>query len=120
MSARRVLYHFHDMVKLEAEMRRVLDRPDSDFASIALKATVAPNLMAQGKTAFARQFLEQELALAQSIQEEGSGLDALRGLPLSELHYECGELGMAGNLQERYHTTKIGGESCRDRWWNTG
>src|SRR3546814_10230854 len=40
MSARRELYHFHDMLKLEAETRRVLDRPGSDFASIALKASV--------------------------------------------------------------------------------
>src|SRR3546814_17335791 len=93
------------MLKLEAETRRVLDRPGSDFASIALKASVAPTLMAQGKTAFARQFLEQALALAQSIQGEGSGLAALPALPLSELLYECGELAMAGNLAERYLPT---------------
>src|SRR3546814_8410032 len=60
MSARRELYHFHDMLKLEAETRRVLDRPGSDFASIALKASVAPTLMAQGTTAFARQLLNRK------------------------------------------------------------
>src|SRR3546814_17437628 len=49
MSARRELYHFPDMLKLEAETRRVLDRPGSDFASIALKASVAPTLIAQGQ-----------------------------------------------------------------------
>src|SRR3546814_15425328 len=101
MSARRELYHFHDMLKLEAETRRVLDRPGSDFASIALKASVAPTLMAQGKTAFARKFPEQAMALAQSIQGEGSGLDALPALQL--------------RLEER----RVGREwvrTCRSRW----
>src|SRR3546814_17057217 len=31
MSERRELYHFHDMLKLEAEPRRLFDRPGSDF-----------------------------------------------------------------------------------------
>src|SRR3546814_2188580 len=51
----------------------------------------------QGKTAFARQFLEQALALAQSIQGEGSGLAALPALPLSELLYERSEERRVGN-----------------------
>lgn len=105
MTARRELYHFHDMLKLEAETRRALGRPGSRFASIALKASVAPTLMAQGKTQAARQFLEESLDLANSIQGEGSGLAALPALPLAELLYECGELGDAGQLVERHLPT---------------
>ena len=105
MSARRELYHFHDMLKLEAETRKALGRPGSQFASIALKASVAPTLMAQGKTQFARQFLEESLDLAKSIQGEGSGLAALPALPMAELLYECGELERAGQLVERYLPT---------------
>jgi LuxR family maltose regulon positive regulatory protein len=102
MAARRELYHFHDMLKLEAETRKALGRPGSQFASIALKASVAPTLMAQGKTEFAWQFLDESLELAQSIQGEGSGLAALPALPLAELLYECGDLEKAGMLVERY------------------
>src|SRR3546814_12548253 len=63
MAARRELYHFHDMLKLEAETRKALGRPGSRFASIAPKASFAPTLMAQGKTGFARPFLEETLEL---------------------------------------------------------
>lgn len=105
MSARRELYHFHDMPKLEAETRKALSRPGSQFASIALKASVAPTLIAQGKTQFARQFLDEALALARSLQGEGSGLAALPALPMAELLYECGELEMAGALVEHHLPT---------------
>src|SRR3546814_2404996 len=81
MAARRELYHFHDMLKLEAETRKALGRPGSRFASIALKASVAPTLMAQGKTGFARQFLEEALELAKSVhgrsEEHTSDLQSL-------------------------------------------
>src|SRR3546814_4877029 len=70
MAARRELYHFHDMLKLEAETRKALGRPGSRFASIALKASVAPTLMAQGKTGFARQFLEEALERSEEHTSE--------------------------------------------------
>jgi LuxR family maltose regulon positive regulatory protein len=105
MSARRELYHFHDMPKLEAETRKALGRPGSQFASIALKASVAPTLIAQGKTQFARQFLEESLALACSLQGEGSGLAALPALPMAELLYECGDLEGATALVDRHLPT---------------
>ncbi len=96
MTARRELYHFHDMLKLEAETRRALSRPGSQFASIALKASVAPTLMVQGKIDNAQAMLEEALALAQSIG--GSGLAALPALPLAELHYDRGDLETARTL----------------------
>ena len=102
LSARRELYHFHDMLRLEAELRKALARPGSNFASIALKASVAPTLVAQGKTQIARRFLLEAQDLA--IQRDGQvpGLAALPSLPLAELHYECGELKEAGRLVEQY------------------
>ena len=102
MSARRELYHFHDMLRLEAELRKALGRPGSDFASIALKSSVAPTLVAQGKTQMARQFLTEAHSLAVEMDGQISGLAALPALPLAELHYECGELAEAGQLVERY------------------
>lgn len=102
LSARRELYHFHDMLRLEAELRKALGRPGSDFASIALKSSVAPTLVAQGKTVMARQFLTEAHKLA--VENEGriSGLAALPALPLAEIHYECGELAEAARLVEGY------------------
>src|SRR3546814_16580532 len=100
MAARRELYHFHDMLKLEAETRKALGRPGSRFASIALKASVAPTLMAQGKTGFARQFLEDALELAKSVHGEGSGLAALLAFPMAEMLYECAHTGGADLLCE--------------------
>jgi LuxR family transcriptional regulator, maltose regulon positive regulatory protein len=100
LSARRELYHFHDMLRLEAELRKALGRPGSDFASIALKSSVAPTLVAQGKTQMARQFLTEALSLANSMDGQISGLTALPALPLAELHYECGELTEAARLVE--------------------
>ena len=102
LSARRELYHFHDMRRLEAELRKALGRPGSDFASIALKSSVAPTLVAQGKTLMARQFLTEAHKLA--VENEGriSGLAALPALPLAEIHYECGELAEAARLVEAY------------------
>ena len=102
MSARRELYHFQDMLKLEAETRRALSRPGSDFASIALKASVAPTLMAQGKTQLAHRFLDEALTLAREIHGEGSGLAALPALPMAELLYDAGDLDRAAELVERH------------------
>lgn len=102
MSARRELYHFHDMLRLEAELRKALGRPGSEFASIALKSSVAPTLVAQGKTQMARQFLTEAHALAAEMDGQVSGLAALPALPLAELLYECGELEQAGRLVEQY------------------
>ncbi|WP_244884466.1 LuxR C-terminal-related transcriptional regulator [Sphingobium cupriresistens] len=102
MSARRELYHFQDMLKLEAETRRALSRPGSDFASIALKASVAPTLMAQGKTQLAHRFLDEALTLAREIHGEGSGLAALPALPMAELLYDAGDMDSATDLVERH------------------
>lgn len=102
MSARRELYHFSDMLKLEAETRVALARPGSGFASIALKASVAPTLMAQGKTQFARRFLEEALNLAHQIHGEGSGLAALPALPLAELLYDANDVDGAAALVDTY------------------
>ncbi|MEI9984742.1 MAG: LuxR C-terminal-related transcriptional regulator [Aliidongia sp.] len=102
MTARRELYHFHDMLKLEAETRRALSRPGSDFASIALKASVAGTLMVQGKIETAQQWLEEAFDLARSIQGEGSGLAALPALPLAELHYDRGDLAKARALVDAH------------------
>jgi LuxR family maltose regulon positive regulatory protein len=102
LSARRELYHFHDMLRLEAELRKALGRPGSDFASIALKSSVAPTLVAQGKTHMARQFLTEAHTLAVAIEGPISGLAALPALPLAELHYECGELVEAARLVDGY------------------
>jgi LuxR family maltose regulon positive regulatory protein len=102
LSARRELYHFHDMLRLEAELRKALGRPGSDFASIALKSSVAPTLVAQGKTQMARQFLNEAHTLAVEIEGQVSGLAALPALPLAELLYECGELDEAAQLVEHY------------------
>ncbi len=102
MAARRELYHFQDIQKLEAETRRALSRPGADFASIALKASIAPTLVVQGKTEAAKRFLEEALALASNLQGEGSGLAALPALPLAELLYDCGELEPARRLVEAH------------------
>lgn len=102
LSARRELYHFHDMLRLEAELRKALGRPGSDFASIALKSSVAPTLVAQGKTRMARQFLTEAHAIAQEMEGQVSGLAALPALPLAEILYECDELGEARRLVDTY------------------
>lgn len=102
MSARRELYHFQDMLKLEAETSRALSRPGSAFASIALKASVAPTMMAQGKIPLARRFLEEAFALAVEIHGAGSGLAALPALPLAELLYDAGDLEQAAELADQY------------------
>ena len=102
MSARRELYHFHDTLKLEAETRRALHRPGSDFASIALKASIAPTLMAQGKTEAAHTMLTEAFDLARSLQGDGSGLAALPALPLADLLYERGDLAAARVLVDSH------------------
>lgn len=102
LSARRELYHFHDMLRLEAELRKALGRPGSDFASIALKSSVAPTLVAQGKTEIARQFLLEARQIALSRDGEVSGLAALPSMPLAEIHYDCGELAEAAKLVDAH------------------
>ncbi|OAN56481.1 hypothetical protein A7Q26_02325 [Sphingobium sp. TCM1] len=102
MAARRELFHFHDTLKLEAETRRALGRPGSRFASIALKAAVAPTLAVQGKTAAARELLEQSLEMARAHDGIGSGLAALPALPLAELHYDMGDLARARDLVDHH------------------
>ncbi|WP_150293471.1 LuxR C-terminal-related transcriptional regulator [Sphingobium estronivorans] len=102
MSARRELYHFNDILKLEAETKRALARPGSEFASIALKATVAPTLVEQGKTAVARQFLEEALSYAEEHVGRGSSVAAVPALPLAELLYDAGDLDRSAQLIDQY------------------
>lgn len=102
IAARREFYHFHDALKLEAEVRRALDRPGAEFSSIALKCSIVPTLMVQGKTAIARRFSEEALASAGARDAEIPGLAALPALPYAELLYEVGELDQASELVERY------------------
>ena len=102
LSARRELYHFSDMLRLEGELRKALARPGASFASIALKASVAPTLVAQGKTETARTFLLEAQELAAQREEEVPGLSALPSLPLAEIYYECGDLEQAASLVERH------------------
>lgn len=102
MAARRELFHLSDALSLEAATRRVLGRPGSRFASIALKAAVAPTLALQGKTAAAQAMLEDALALAESYSEAGSALAALPALPLAELSYELGDIDRARALIDRH------------------
>lgn len=102
IAARREFYHFHDTLKLEAEVRRALDRPGAEFASIALKCSIVPTLMTQGKTAISRRFSEEALASAVARNDEIPGLAALPALPFAELLYEMGELDQANELVERY------------------
>src|SRR3546814_12138710 len=99
-----------------AEARKALGRPGSRFASIALKASVAPTLMAQGKTGFARQFLEEALELAKSVHGEGSGLAALPALPMAEMLYECETPGEAETLFDPY-PPENGRRACGERVW---
>jgi LuxR family maltose regulon positive regulatory protein len=102
LSARRELYHFHDMLRLEGELRKALARPGSDFASIALKSSVAPTLVAQGKTETAKQFLHEAQEIARQREDEVPGLGALPALPLAEILYECGDLEAAEQLVDQY------------------
>jgi len=102
LSARRELYHFHDMLRLEGELRKALARPGSTFASIALKSSVAPTLVAQGKTETAKQFLREAQEIARQRENEVPGLGALPALPMAEILYECGELEEAGSLVDQY------------------
>lgn len=102
LSARRELYHFHDMLRLEADLRKALARPGSAFASIALKSSVAPTLVAMGKTQSAMQFLIEAQEIATERDDEVRGLAALPSLPLAEILYDFDELEEAAKLVERY------------------
>lgn len=102
MAARRELYHFNDMIRLEAETRRALGRPGSEFASIALKASVAPAIAAQGKVEAAKTMLLEAVEYARTIRENDVGLAAIPALPLAELHYETGHLEEARKLVDEH------------------
>ncbi|MFV3127127.1 LuxR C-terminal-related transcriptional regulator [Niveispirillum sp. KHB5.9] len=102
MAARRELYHFRDILKLEAETRRALELPGVRFASIALKSSVAPTFMVQGKVEAARALLREALEIAEDFAGKGSPLAALPALPLAELLYDCGDLAGADDLVKRH------------------
>ena len=65
------------------EVRRALDRPGSEFASIALKCSIVPTLFVQGKSAIARRFSEEalEAAGAPYVDVARGPEDAGRGVP---------------------------------------
>lgn len=102
MSARHEFYHRHDLLKLEAATRRIMERPGAQFASITLRATVAPSYIAQGKIDVALRLLEESLSMAEQRGEVGSGLAALPALPFAEVLYDLGQLERAESLVERY------------------
>ncbi|MCP5400294.1 MAG: helix-turn-helix transcriptional regulator [Sphingomonas sp.] len=102
MAARREFYHFRDIVKLEAETRRALSRPGSEFAAITLKATVAPTLMVLGKGDMARGLLEESFIYAERRCGKGSSVAAIPALMFAEALYDVGELDRAGALIDEY------------------
>ena len=102
IGARREFYHFHDTLKLEAEVRRALDRPGAEFAAIALKCSIVPTLMAQGKSAIAQRFSVEALGAAEAREAQIPGITALPALPYAELLYELGDLDQAAELVERH------------------
>ena len=103
MTARRELYHFQDMLKLEAEARRAVMRPGTDFATISLKATIAPTLATLGKVGTAERLLREALSYAESnAAPQGVAIAALPALPLAELLYDIGKLDEARSLVETY------------------
>ncbi len=100
MASRRELYHFSDILRLEAEARRALARPGSEFAAIALKTSIAPTLAAQGKADVAQAMLEETLAYASKLGKPG--VAALPSLPLAEILYDRGECARARALVEEH------------------
>lgn len=102
MAARRELYHFRDIMKLEAETRRALSRPGSEFAAITLKATVAPTLMALGKGSMAMSLLEESFTYAEHRCGRGSSVAAIPALMFAEAQYDVGELEQAERLIDEY------------------
>lgn len=103
MTARRELYHFHDMLKLEAEARRAVLRPGTDFATISLKATIAPTLATLGKVGTAERLLREALSYAEKhAAPQGGGIAALPALPLAELLYDIGKLDEVRTLVDAY------------------
>lgn len=102
MTARRELFHFDDTLRLEAETQRALERQHNDFAAIAFKSSIAPNLIIQGKCAVADQLLTEALADAERLTGKGSSLAALPALALAEYAYLVGDLDRARPLIENY------------------
>lgn len=100
MASRRELYHFKDVLRLEAEARHALRRPGSDFAAIALKTSIAPTLAAQGKTDAAEAMLEEALDYARALGKPG--IAALPSLPLAEMLYDRGDVTRARALVEEH------------------
>lgn len=98
MAARRELFHLSDALSLEAATRRVLGHPNSRFAAIALKSSVAPTLALQGRTERAHELLDSALATAEGYSVHGPALAALPALPLAELCYDQGDIGRARTL----------------------
>jgi LuxR family maltose regulon positive regulatory protein len=103
MTARRELYHSQDMLKLEAEVRHALNQKGSDFAAIALKASIAPTMAVQGRVEAAEHLLREALSAAQSLAAgPREGIAALPALPLAELLYDRGAFQEAHALVETY------------------
>lgn len=100
MASRRELYHFSDVLRLEAEARRALRRPDAEFAAIALKTAIAPTLAAQGKADVAETMLEETLAYARQMGKPG--VAALPALQLAEIVYDRGDAARARELAEEH------------------
>lgn len=100
MASRREMYQFKDVLRLEADARRALRRPGSDFAAIALKTSIAPTLAAQGKTDAAEAMLEEALDYARAFGKPG--IAALPALPLAEMLYDRGDVVRARSLVEEH------------------
>ena len=100
MTARRELYHFNDILRLEAESRLALERPGSEFAAIALKTSMAPTLAIQGKVEAAENMLREALDYAKRTGQ--AGVAALPALPLAEMLYDKGHFDEASQLVETY------------------
>lgn len=100
MVARRELFHFGDSLQLQAESRRMLARPGSAFAAIALKTTIAPTLAAQGNADAAEAMLEE--ALQHACDCGRPDVAALPALALAEVLYDRGDCERARALVDAY------------------
>jgi len=98
LAARRDQYKLADLDRLSATAQGILKRSVYCFAAVGLQAGIGPCLFAAGKTAAAREALEQGRDEGVRYSGAGSSATAVCSLPLAEVAYENNELDLARKL----------------------
>lgn len=102
IAARRELYRFENIDKMDRWAREFFARSGSRFVLVWHQSILGPTYHARGDTALAEEVLTDAMEIAEYVDGPQTPLQAMPALLLAEIRYEQNDLATAAALLDRF------------------